>query len=254
MLNVEPPHTPYDVHFRLLGFAVRVHPFYWLVTILLALQGRTTAIDAFLWVSVAFVSILIHELGHAFAFRYFGRRAHIVLHSFGGLAIPDAEYNSYQQRSSHGNDPMKHILISLAGPGAGFLLALLVAGICQVIGHSIVLQGWFLDIEPEFANRNLRVLVLDLMYINIFWGLLNLLPIYPLDGGQVAREILRILSPFNGLQQSLVLSAAVAAGAAVLCVFRFDNIQLAIMFGLLAFINYQQLQQLSGGGYGGSEW
>ena len=69
-----------------------------------------------IWIGVAFVSILVHELGHAVIMRRFGSNARIVLHSFGGLAIPEGSLGfgrSYHRRSSN-----EQIYISLAGPFA----------------------------------------------------------------------------------------------------------------------------------------
>ena len=55
-------------------------------------------------------------------------------------------------------------------------------------------------------------MIADLLHVNILWGLVNLLPIYPLDGGQIARELFTLGNPRAGIIQSLQLSA----GAAVL--------------------------------------
>jgi stage IV sporulation protein FB len=253
VLNAEPPHTPYDLHFRLAGFNVRVHPFFWLGTILLGANKNSTFVTILLWIITVFVSILIHELGHALAFRYFGKRSHVVLHSFGGLAVPDADYNIYG-RSSRSDTHASQIIIALAGPGAGFLLAALVAMIVLATGHRFELDQFNLPTIPTINQKNSFIFVSYLMQVNILWGLINLLPVYPLDGGQVARQLFDIYSPHNSLRQSLIVSIAVGAGTAVVAVVRLDQLWMGLMFGILAFMSYQQLQQLSGGGYGGSEW
>ncbi len=252
MLNAEPPHTSYDLHFRVAGFNVRIHPFFWLATVLLGANNQSTFVTILLWVISVFVSILVHELGHTLAFRYFGQRSHIVLHSFGGLAVPDADYG--YGRSSRSDTHTSQILIALAGPAAGFLLAGLVALIVLATGHTFELDNFNLPTLPTIEHRNARILVYYMMQVNIFWGLINLLPVYPLDGGQIARQLFDMYSPHNSLRQSLIVSIAVGAGVAVVAAFRLDEIWIAIMFGILAFMSYQALQQLSGGGYGGSEW
>ena len=93
MLISEPQQSSYDWQFRLLGFSVRVH---WLFWVLVAALGYSQArgwhmlftfremnsnfaVLLLLWVFTAFASILIHELGHALAFRFFGVESHIVL-------------------------------------------------------------------------------------------------------------------------------------------------------------------------------
>ncbi len=60
--------TQFDLKFRLLGVPVRVHPFFWVVS---AVMGwRTNNLPAvLLWVGCVFVSILVHEFGHALTFQ-----------------------------------------------------------------------------------------------------------------------------------------------------------------------------------------
>jgi stage IV sporulation protein FB len=85
----EPERTAYDLRFRFLGFPVRVHPYFWLLTILINGDSLLRIGPEYLlmWVVVVFVSILIHELGHALAFRRYGADAEIILYAFGGLAV-----------------------------------------------------------------------------------------------------------------------------------------------------------------------
>ena len=94
-----------------------------------------------------------------------------------------------------------------------------------------------------FDSDRFNELIFDLLYINIFWGLVNLLPIYPLDGGQIAHEVLSVVNPRDGLRQSLWLSVIVAAGLAVLAGTRLQDKFLAIFFGYFAYTSYMTLQQ-----------
>src|SRR5512146_1456782 len=84
-----PPPTRYDLRFSLLGFPVRVHPLFWLIAVLLG-SASADLVQILIWVLVVFVSILIHELGHALAFRRYGLSSQIVLHFAGGLTIPES--------------------------------------------------------------------------------------------------------------------------------------------------------------------
>ena len=68
--------------------------------------------------------------------------------------------------------------------------------------------------SPPFGN-NLDELIWFLLQINIFWGIINLLPVYPLDGGQIARELFVQSNPQAGIANSLRLSLTAAAGVAV---------------------------------------
>ena len=84
----EPPQTQYDLRFQILGIPVRVHPFFWLVVVVLGLSGgaKTTPAELLIWAGCVFVSILVHELGHAAAALAHGWRPWITLYGFGGLA------------------------------------------------------------------------------------------------------------------------------------------------------------------------
>lgn len=246
MFLLEPPPTQYDVRFRLAGVPVRVHPFFWLVTLLLGMGAGTSTPpkQVLIWMLAVFVSIVIHEFGHALAIRYYGWRPRIVLYSFGGLAVYEPTYR----------DRRAQIVIALAGPAAGFLFAGAILAAIAAAGHEVVFRRDILapvDYEP-FDLRYLNLLLDDLLYVNIGWGLLNLLPIYPLDGGKVAQEALTFFNPRDGLRQSLIISifAAVAVGLALYV--KQGSVYSLILFGLLAFSNYQMLQAYSN--YGGRGW
>jgi stage IV sporulation protein FB len=194
-----------------------------------------------------FVSIVVHELGHAFAMRYFGQSSHIVLHFAGGLAIPDSvQWGSRWANVALG--PNQYILISLAGPVAGFILAGL--GIVAVLlaGGSVG-TTWLLGLIPlplnaalPFGGRILDILVTILLWVNIFWGLINLLPVFPLDGGSVARNILIQFDPMNGVRKSLWVSVITGGLIALFALVFLRSIYMAFLFGLLAFQSYQSLQ------------
>ncbi|NOZ40262.1 MAG: hypothetical protein GXP24_08560 [Planctomycetes bacterium] len=82
----EPPPTQADVHFRVLGIPVRVHPFFWIITLIIGMRGDSAPpAEVLSWIVAVFVSILIHELGHALVQRRFGGQPRIVLHGMGGL-------------------------------------------------------------------------------------------------------------------------------------------------------------------------
>jgi Zn-dependent protease len=237
----EPDRTQFDLKFPLFGFPVRVHPLFWLLAALLGASWLDDGlIYLLIWVAIAFVSILVHELGHAVAFRCFGVGSHIILYSFGGLAVP---WGTVPAR-------WKRIAVSLAGPAAGFLL-------CAAVYFSNYYSPW--------AGRNQYTFVLywSLFGVNLYWGILNLLPVFPLDGGQVAREVASAFSRRDGTRIAVHLSIAVATAMAVFslaCVvgarqgadwlgnvpwWARGNLWMAILFGMLAVQNYQILQQLN---------
>jgi len=106
----ERPRSPLALDFRLGPIPVRVEPSFWFVSLLFGLSGGFD-VSALTWVAVVFVSILVHELGHALAALAQGASASIFLYSFGGLTVPARE----KPLSRLGD-----IAMSLAGPFAGF--------------------------------------------------------------------------------------------------------------------------------------
>src|SRR4029077_18693380 len=107
-------------------------------------------------------------------------------------------------------------------------------------------------------NIPLRVAVRLLFYFNVIWGLVNLLPVWPLDGGQISREIFEGFNPQKGLLWSLGLSVfcsgVIAAYALVVLLTKkslipvvgqyLEGIWCVVLFGCLAFGSYRALQQL----------
>ncbi|AMV27937.1 Peptidase family M50 [Gemmata sp. SH-PL17] len=241
---VEPERTAYDLRFRVLRFPVRVHPFFWLGTALMGSRLLDIGPEFLLtWVAVVFVSILVHELGHAIAFRLFGTDAEIVLYAFGGLAIPWATVSGRWRR----------IIVSLAGPFAGFLLCGLVYGSNQAF---------------EWAGPRSSLVVLyaygSLIFVNLIWGFVNLLPVFPLDGGQVSRELCIKFWGRRGQRISLQISfgcALLLVAYSIFCVMDqrgagagftdqlpswvpTGTVYTAILFGVLAYQSYQLLQRI----------
>jgi Zn-dependent protease len=247
-----PPPTRYDLRFNLAGIPVRVHPGFWLIAILFGLSGNLLLLP--IWVFVVFVSILIHELGHALAFRRYGQRSEIVLHVAGGLTVPQQVYWGTSWASvalSRGQE----IFISLAGPLAGLLFAGAAIFLVSVTGGS-VLTSWLFGFLPlpvtavlPFGGNILGALVTMLLWVNIFWGLINLMPVYPLDGGNVARNLFIQYDPFDGARKSLWLSAITGALLALIGLIAFRSLYMALLFGLLAFQSYQAVRGRYGGGF-----
>lgn len=193
----EPDETPYDLRWRMFGTPVRVHPMFWLMSVILGFDAviREGAIFLLAWVGCVFVSILLHEFGHVGMGRLFGSHGYIVLFSFGGLAIGSNELARRWQR----------LLVLLAGPGIQLIfLAILWFG-----------REWILlAVAPRWRESVLLVLVM-LLEINLIWPLLNLLPIWPLDGGQIMRELCQAIAPARGTAFSLGISMVVSGLLAV---------------------------------------
>ena len=272
MFIAEPPSSQFDLHFQIAGFPVRVTPFFWVAAgvlghslaagfnLALEDQSPTLGVLLGLWIVCVFLSILTHEMGHAVAMRFYGMKARIVLWHFGGLAVPES-MSSFVGFSSR-TRPRAQIVISAAGPAAQLLLAVAVIAAARLAGWRVnTMIAWVNDTfalltgTSELPLQPAEVLLTFFLWPSIAWALLNLLPIYPLDGGQIAREVFTIVSPHNGTRHSLVFSF-VTALAVVLYGLNQNDIFLAIMFGMLAYSSYQMLQMYTGrGGSGrGNPW
>ncbi len=237
----EPAATQGDIRFSLFGIPVRIHPFFWIIGLILGMNSRDVR-GMLTWVVVLLVGILFHELGHAFAIRAFGQRPRIVLYGFGGLTFHHDE--GVYAASDPG--PMRQIIISAAGPGAGFLLAAAVVAGIALSGHAIEfgLGGSFgivIRMQPV-GSPLFTAFLWQLLYFCLIWGAVNLLPVYPLDGGQIGREILVWFNPEKGIVHSLILSIFTAILLAVYGLAVLRDPFIAVLFGYLAYSSFSTLQ------------
>lgn len=241
MFLAEPTSTNYDLHFSIGKIPVRIHPLFWLISIAFGVMAARNSGQGFfvaiaLWTAAMFVSILIHELGHAAIAKAYGWPPRVVLYSMGGLAIYTP---SRQTRSSR-------IAIAFAGPGAGFVFGGLILAAVLLTGHSVPLPGLGFEVGSGdnflAGGGRLELFVVYLLYVNIFWGLFNLAPIQPLDGGTIAQAIIEKFRPRDGWQIALKVGIATGAIIAVVGLALWQSIFIAAMFGLLAYNNWQMLQ------------
>jgi stage IV sporulation protein FB len=230
--------TPFDLRWQMFGIPVRVHPFFWLVTLLLG--GSHRPLDALIWVFAVFISILVHELGHALTAKSYGSSTEILLYSFGGLAFHHLPSSWVGAR----------IVVLFAGPGAGFLLAAVVWGVGTIACGDPTGTLWdLMRGDPlVFLNRDalrLSLFLDDMLWINIWWGLMNLLPAYPLDGGQICRTFLTSRFPTKGEIWASQLSIVTALGVVAFALTREEpRWYLAALFGLLAFDEIQRFRSI----------
>jgi hypothetical protein len=168
----EPKRTPYDLCFQLFGVPVRIHYQFWII------QGFLALVFVCLnrWESgpiltaCMLLSIIIHELGHVLMGRVLGSRGSIVVAPLYGVAVGSTALD----------ERWKRVLVIAAGPVASLLLAL---------------SAWLvLDWMPLWVHRDLPAeltFVFPLLTgMNTIWAIVNLIPIPPLDGGQLMLELI----------------------------------------------------------------
>jgi stage IV sporulation protein FB len=209
-------------HFSIAGIPVRVEPVFLVIAGLWGLRWLDYGFDIVLvWIACAFISILVHELGHGFALKAFGQRSAIVLHGFGGVTISPRRAALSRARS---------IIVSVAGSVTALLVLWLP---CRTLLGS----DWGYEQLIDYATNgrlNFWFPLYFLAFQNLWWSLVNLLPIRPLDGGNVTAELF-------GIHLARRISVGVAIGGAV---FAFLNDQgYGGFFALfLALSNYQEIR------------
>jgi stage IV sporulation protein FB len=206
-------------HFHLAGVPVRVEASFFVIIVLLGInpyEVRPVLIVS--WVVIAFVSILLHEVGHAVAFRIFGVHPNITLYGMGGMTSGSGRLS-----------PTESIAVSLAGP----------LSVLALIG----LPALWLQSQGVVGSADGEAILGQVIWINVWWSILNLLPMLPLDGGNVTRSVLDLLTRGRGRRPAEIVSIVVAAGAGLLAYASglYFGMILAVMF---VGINVSSLSQV----------
>jgi stage IV sporulation protein FB len=272
MMLMEPTTSPYDWNFQILGFPVRVAwPFWALAAIwgyeqcyyfdMVAEQSGMGSpglgVLLLLWIASMFVSILVHELGHAFAFRYFGVDSRVVLYHLGGLAIPTGSFG--MGRSRRRMTQKAEIIVSAAGPAAQIVLTLIATLLALAAGlqTNTGIEQWLIDREIISTDRlvptrNVAIWATTYFFIsfNWWWAMINLVPVLPLDGGQIARNVIGIFQGDSGWVQATWLSVIVGIGFGLYSLQTGDRF-LGMMF---IFLGISNLQSTQSGMPGGRPW
>jgi Zn-dependent protease len=183
--------------FRAAGIDVFLH-WSWFVIALIEVQARRGDYSSLVWNALEYISlfliVLMHEFGHALACRQVGGKANqIVLWPLGGVA-----YVAPPQR-----------------PGA-MLWSIAAGPLVNVILFPLLLVGFLLVGSMGLEGTDVYRWVRAVFAMNLGLLIFNLLPIYPLDGGQILRSLLWFML---GRAQSLFVTTIigfVAVGCVVL--------------------------------------
>lgn len=202
------------ISFRLFGIPAEIRPSFLLVLILFGFfaprEGFSPMVTAATWSGLLIGSVLLHELGHAIVARGFGAgEVRIVLHSIVGLTMYNDDRNTLSAFQKVG--------ISAAGSGVGLLFGGLVWLMILWWGSP---AGW-LSYFTEY-----------LILINVWWGLLNWLPLRPLDGGHIVLGVLEISTPKHAQRIAAILFP-VSSGLVLLLAIRYGVVLAALFAGAL---------------------
>ena len=209
--------------FTLFRIPVRVEPWHWLILGLMGsmsqghrFDSRADIIGVLVFMMAGFFSILVHEMGHALTGRHFGARdTQVILHGMGGVAIfPQARFTRLQS-----------FLTTFAGPGVQLILGAI---------------AFFLFFQFGYEIQGLGSFLWALFYVSIFWALLNCLPVWPLDGGQMLGAILGQRKEVLTHQIGMIVAIIVAVISIKYLTFA------PFLFGYLAYQNYERYKQITG--------
>lgn len=226
------------VRFSLFGVSVSIQPAVLLMLSILgwvfAAESAPLGLSVSLFAVVGFICLLSHEMGHAIVGRMLGGGTPRVVISWlgGDCCNADGVFTR-----------MQGVIMTAAGP----LCTLIEAGVallllCAVCGN--MQDGLYLAQQAIYGNVPSAYLEVYspahllfaayMVQIGFWWTVLNLLPIFPLDGGQMMHGLME--SP----RRMHMISLFVASFGIVFCValgFWF----MVIFLGFLAYLNYRCL-------------
>ncbi len=187
------------LRFRLFDIPVGVHATFLFIALLGATSYPGNYVAIAVWTVAAFVSILMHELGHALVARSFGAKGvDITLYGLGGLTS-----FKHAQPMSHG----RSFVISASGSAVGI-----------VVGGAmwaLVRAGIF-----DWATYEVAIFVNSFIFTSLVWGVLNWIPIVPLDGGHMVRHFVAI---FNEERAPLISQIITWTAVAILVPYAWIN-------------------------------
>lgn len=209
------------MRFRLGSIPVHVRvPFFILALVFASSEGndpKSVGIVA----AIIFLAVLVHELGHALVIRALGRSPQIELHGMGGTTSWETGGKDI------GN--ARQIAVSLAGPFAGFFL----------YGVVVVMSRFAFDPAHPIAHLAMKWL----RWVTIGWGIANLVPMLPLDGGNVMRSVLHAVTKGRGEKPARVISIGMA-GLILMLAAATKNLWMGFLAALFTFSNMQALRQV----------
>jgi stage IV sporulation protein FB len=254
--SMAPTPTSFDLHWRLFGIDFRVQPMFWIINLVFGYMYVRSMAEwedhklAYLaiWLGCAFISILAHELGHVVAGRIFGQPSNIILHGMGGVAIGHFDRLARWQR----------IVMSAAGPAVGLSLFAFTQWVLPRLANAysplLPLNEWYLVVAkplPPLDGLGGRHPTGAFVIMNLVWNLFNLLPIIPLDGGMIMREVVSAIFPRYGPRYAYGLSFLIAGSIAfysLMAMWRpipyppLDPLFSALIFGWIAFNSFTAMR------------
>mgnify|MGYP003303327020 CR=1 FL=1 len=233
------------IRFTLFGVQVSIHPTLWLT---LAILGRAYMVSnmvelmsALLFIIAAFVVLLMHEMGHALVGRRLGGGAPSVY-----LAWLGGDCTNETARLTR----IQGVVMTAAGPLASLAVGLVTYLIlCLYVGDfglgSVLSVGFAFGVMPAEVLMAYPPLAMFFFFylieVSFWWTILNMLPIFPLDGGQIMQGLMKSRVQMHAI--SLTVAIVLSLAFAVLGLWL-----LSIFMILLAVLNHKFYQESRNGG------
>jgi stage IV sporulation protein FB len=192
---------------------IHIFPFFWILILMIGWLNSATLMGTMVWSVVILISVLIHEYGHALTALAFGQTAEISLVGLGGLTKRDGPKLA----------KWKEFIIVLNGPLAGFMLFIVAYQLLGLVGERKSVLAYGIEVAVN---------------VNLFWTILNLLPVLPLDGGHLLRILLEGAFGLKGLKLAFFASIVLAVLIA-LYFFLIQQVLMGALFFMLAFESYR---------------
>lgn len=216
------------IRLRLFGIPLEIGFSFFVVVLLLGFrpgllvaERRAEALaELGIWTAIVLFSVIAHELGHALTARRFGAEVSMRLYALGGLTSWSGDRRLFT--------PGRRVVIAAAGSLVGLVMGGVVYG--------LVLAGIW---QPTGGLARYATQIF--IFVNVIWGLINWLPVRPLDGGHMLAGTLEAISPRRGPVAADVIFLVTAVAGTVLA-FRFGLI-FAALLGL--WLSFSEVQRLS---------
>ncbi|MCS6991772.1 MAG: site-2 protease family protein [Chitinophagales bacterium] len=217
----------YSLHLgRLFGIPLKVHWTFGILILWIFFRnltiggGSSQALWSVFFVLAIFVCVTLHELGHALAARHYRIRTRdITLLPIGGVARLEAMPEK----------PLHELWVAIAGPLVNFILAGLLALLVRYRPNPQDLEGIMTITGHNF--------LFNLLMVNLWLGLFNLLPAFPMDGGRILRALLALrISRHRATRIAATLGQLLAIAFVVL---GFFGNPFLVFIGLFIFLGAQ---------------
>lgn len=228
------------IRFSLLGVRVTIQPTLWLMLVALGgafgAAGLADVMGIAIFALAGLLCLLVHEMGHALVSKRLGGGAPEVCLAWLGGACTNPEARLTRTGG---------VLMTMAGPAASVLPGLFAAAAlgvyidsypaaCYIALHS--LAGVIKEETWQLGSPYVILFCIRLIQVSFWWSVFNMLPVFPLDGGQIMHGLMD--SPRRMHFLSLLFACLLTAGSIVLGLWLITALMV-----VLAFLNYRCCQQ-----------